>query len=235
MQDHLEHALARFCTVPVSTLCAGRTDARVHALMQVVHFDTPMQREPSSWVRGTNTFLPPDIAVEWATPVPDTFHARASARARRYVYVLRQSPVRPSVDHARVGWTFSDLNHQAMQDAAQHLLGTHDFSAFRAAGCQAKSPIKQMHRADISRHGAYWRFDFEADAFLHHMIRNIMGCLLFVGQGTRPASWLRDILEARNRTLAAPTFSADGLYFAGPVYDPHWGLPNQVPAYDWLP
>ena len=235
MQDRLEAALRRFCTVPVTTLCAGRTDARVHALMQVVHFDTHLQRAASSWVRGPNTFLPSDIAVEWATEVPDDFHARGSALARRYVYILRQSPVRPAVDHGRVGWTFSELDETAMRAAAQHLIGRHDFSAFRAAGCQAKSPVKHMRRVAIRRSGAYWRFDFEADAFLHHMIRNIMGCLLFVGQGTRPGDWLRQVLESRNRTQAAPTFSADGLYFSGPVYDPKWGLPVSVPAYDWLP
>lgn len=142
IQDHLEAALGRFAAQEVHTLCAGRTDAGVHGLMQVVHFDTPLDRAPFSWVRGTNTFLPPDIAVQWAQPVPDSFHSRACATARRYAYVLLQSPVRPSVEAGRVGWVFHALNGDAMQAAAQHLLGEHDFSSFRASGCQAKSPSR---------------------------------------------------------------------------------------------
>jgi tRNA pseudouridine38-40 synthase len=235
VQDHLEAALARFAAQPVSTVCAGRTDAGVHGLMQVVHFDTDLQREPFSWVRGTNSFLPPDIAVEWAQPVPDAFHSRASAIARRYAYVLLESPVRPSVDAGRVGWVFRPLDEAAMRDAAQRLLGQHDFTSFRASACQARSPVKTLRRAQLTRRGAYWRFDFEADAFLHHMIRNIMGCLVAVGQGLHPPAWIDTVLAARDRDAAAPTFSPDGLYFLGPVYEADWGLPDRTPAYDWLP
>jgi tRNA pseudouridine38-40 synthase len=235
VQDHLEAALARFAAQPVSTVCAGRTDAGVHGLMQVVHFDTDLQREPFSWVRGTNSFLPPDIAVEWAQPVPDAFHSRASAIARRYAYVLLESPVRPSVDAGRVGWVFRPLDEAAMRDAAQRLLGQHDFTSFRASACQARSPVKTLRRAQVTRRGAYWRFDFEADAFLHHMIRNIMGCLVAVGQGLHPPAWIDTVLAARDRDAAAPTFSPDGLYFLGPVYEADWGLPDRTPAYDWLP
>jgi len=235
VQDHLEAALARFATQPVSTLCAGRTDAGVHGLMQVVHFDTGLRREPFSWVRGTNTFLPADIAVQWAREVPDTFHARASARARRYAYVLLESPVRPSVEAGRAGWVFRPLNLDAMNAAAAHLAGEHDFTSFRASACQARSPVKTLQPIRIRRNGAYWRFDFEADAFLHHMIRNLMGCLVQVGQGLKPPGWMKEVLEARSRDAAAPTFSPDGLYFLGPVYDPVWGLPDRVPAYDSLP
>jgi tRNA pseudouridine38-40 synthase len=235
VQDHLEAALSRFADSPVSTICAGRTDAGVHGLMQVVHFDAPVQREPFSWVRGTNTFLPPDIGVQWAHPVPDTFHARASAVARRYAYVLLESAVRPSVESGRVGWVFRPLDAAAMQDAASRLLGTHDFTSFRASACQAKSPVKTLRRIDIARRGAYWRLEFEADAFLHHMIRNIMGCLVVVGQGLQPPGWMGEVLAARDRDAAAPTFSPDGLYFLGPLYDAHWGLPRHAPAYDWLP
>jgi tRNA pseudouridine38-40 synthase len=235
VQDRLERALARFTTTPVSTLCAGRTDAGVHGLMQVVHFDTPLNREPFSWVRGTNTFLPPDIAVQWARVVPDAFHARASAIARRYAYVLLESPVRPSVDAGRAGWVFRPLDGDAMRQGAAHLLGEHDFSSFRASACQALSPVKTLTRIDISRRGAYWRFEFEANAFLHHMIRNIMGCLVLVGQGLQSPDWIQAVLAARSRDAAAPTFSPDGLYFLGPVYDTHWGLPERTPAYDWLP
>ena len=235
VQDRLEHALTAFAAQPITTVCAGRTDAGVHGLMQVVHFDTPLEREEFSWVRGTNRFLPPDIAVQWARPVPDAFHSRACAKARRYAYVVLESPVRPSVDAGRVGWVFRRLDGNAMQAAAALLIGQHDFSSFRASACQAKSPIKTMTRVDISRRGAYWRFEFEADAFLHHMIRNIMGCLLQVGQGHQEPQWMGQVLAARDRDAAAPTFSPDGLYFLGPVYGAEWNLPSRTAAYDWLP
>jgi tRNA pseudouridine38-40 synthase len=235
VQDKLQHALGRFATHPVHTICAGRTDAGVHGLMQVVHFDTQLQREDISWVRGTNTFLPPDIAVQWARHVPDSFHSRASAKARRYTYVLLESPVRPSVDAGRVGWVFRPLDGEAMREAAIHLVGEHDFTSFRASSCQARSPVKTLEPVRISRRGAYWRFEFQANAFLHHMIRNLMGCLVYVGQGVHPPEWMREVLQARSRDAAAPTFSPDGLYFLGPLYDDAWGLPSQVPAYDGFP
>jgi tRNA pseudouridine38-40 synthase len=235
VQDRLEAGLGQFTTQRVSTVCAGRTDAGVHGLMQVVHFDTGLEREESSWVRGTNRYLPLDIAVEWARPVPDAFHSRASAIARRYSYLVLESQVRPSIDAGRVGWVFRPLDEDAMREAAQALLGEHDFTSFRASACQALSPVKTVNSLRISRRGAYWRFDFEANAFLHHMIRNIMGCLLVIGQGQQPPAWLGEVLRARNRDAAAPTFSPAGLYFLGPVYEPHWGLPSRTPAYDWLP
>lgn len=234
VQDRLEDALSQFTTQPISTVCAGRTDAGVHGLMQVVHLDTGLVRETASWVRGTNRYLPPDIAVQWAHPVPDSFHARGSAVARRYAYLLLESPVRPSVDAGRVGWVFRPLDARAMREAAAFFLGEHDFTSFRASSCQAKSPVKTLHRLDITQRGAYWRLEFEANAFLHHMIRNIMGCLLVVGQGQRPPSWILEVLAARNRDAAAPTFSPDGLYFMGPTYEPHWGLPERTAAYDWI-
>ena len=236
VQDKLETALARFTRTPVSTLCAGRTDAGVHGLMQVVHFDTTLRREPFSWVRGTNTYLPPDIAVQWAHKVPDAFHCRASAIARRYAYVLLESPVRPSVEAGRVGWTMYPLDGDAMRLAARHLVGEHDFTSFRASACQARSPVKIMNSIEIQRRGTtqagYWRFEFEANAFLHHMIRNIMGCLVAIGQGRQPPDWIQTVLAARDRDAAAPTFSPDGLYFLGPVYEDRWGLPARAAAYD---
>ena len=236
VQDVLESALSRFIDQgPVSTTCAGRTDAGVHGLMQVVHFDTEVERAESSWVRGTNTYLPDSVAIQWARTVPDTFHARFDARRRRYAYVLLSSPVRPSIEAGRVGWVFRPLSLPAMQAGAAHLLGEHDFTSFRASQCQAKSPIKQMVRIDIRQRGPYWCFEFEANAFLHHMIRNIMGCLLQVGQGLRPVSWMGEVLAARSREAAAPTFSPEGLYFLGPRYDARWGLPERTAAYDWLP
>ena len=236
VQDKLEAALGKFTAQKrVSTLCAGRTDAGVHGLMQVIHFDTPLQRPVASWVRGTNAFLPRDMAVQWARVVPETFHCRASALSRRYAYILFESPVRPSVDAGRVGWAFRPLDEAAMRQAAAYLLGEHDFTSFRASACQALSPVKTLQRIDISRRGAYWRFEFEANAFLHHMIRNIMGCLTAVGQGKYPPDWLQTVLQQRDRDAAAPTFSPDGLYFLGPRYAPHWGLPERTSAFDALP
>ena len=236
VQDQLERALARFMAVDVvHTVCAGRTDAGVHGLNQVVHFDTQLDRPSHAWVRGTNSFLPPHMAVQWAQPVLPTFHARASAVGRRYVYMLLESPVRPSVDHGRVGWVFRPLNLLSMQSAASYLIGEHDFTSFRASACQANSPVKDMRRIDITRRGNYWRFDFEASAFLHHMIRNIMGCLVAIGAGNRPPSWMKDVLVAKSRDAAAPTFAPDGLYFLGPIYDATWSIPDGTPVSGWLP
>ncbi len=235
VQDRLEHALSRFAAAPVRTVCAGRTDAGVHALNQVVHFDAPVRREPFSWVRGTNTYLDDGIAVQWCREVPGHFHARNSARGRRYRYLLLESPVRPALEAGRCGWSFRPLDADAMRQAAGHLLGEHDFSAFRAAQCQAATPVKTLRAIEISRRGAYLRFDFDASAFLHHMVRNIMGCLVAVGGGVRSPSWTAEVLASRSREAAAPTFAADGLYFAGPYYDASLCLPEHTPAMDWLP
>ena len=246
VQDKLETALARFAGLApgqrVTTLCAGRTDTGVHGLMQVVHFDTDIERTPFSWVRGTNRYLPEDIAVQWAHPVPDAFHCRASALARRYRYLLSQSPVRPSVDAGRVGWSMRALDGDAMRAAAALLVGQHDFTSFRASACQALSPVKHVRRIDLAQQRdacagpsdgveierCQWQFEFEADAFLHHMIRNILGCLVRVGQGDAPPEWVGEVLAARSRKVAAPTFSAAGLYFLGPLYDAAWGLPAEA-------
>ena len=235
VQDKLEAALGRFADCRIGTLCAGRTDAGVHALQQVVHFDTNVTRSEYSWVRGTNANLPKDIAVQWAVITTPEFHCRASALSRRYAYVLLESPIRPSIEGGRVGWTFQKLDGEAMRAAAHMLLGEHDFTSFRAAECQAISPIKTLMDIQIHQRGAYWRLEFEANAFLHHMIRNIMGCLVTIGQGKRPPQWMAEVLAARDRRAAAPTFSPDGLYFLGPRYDAKWGMPEHVPAYDWLP
>jgi tRNA pseudouridine38-40 synthase len=238
VQDQLEAALAAFAACApgaLRTVCAGRTDAGVHGINQVVHLDAPVLREPQAWVRGGNSFLPPDIALQWCQPVAPDFHARNSARARRYRYVLLQSPVRPALESGLVGWVFRPLQAEPMRAAAQLLLGEHDFSSFRAAGCQSHTPVKTLQRIEISQRGAYWRFDFEANAFLHHMVRNLMGCLLVVGQGRQPPGWVAEVLAARSRDAAAPTFAPDGLYFVGPRYDAQHGLPAAVPALDWLP
>jgi tRNA pseudouridine38-40 synthase len=235
VQDELQAALAAFATVPLMTVCAGRTDSGVHALNQVVHIDTPVHRDPTSWVRGTNRFLPRDIAVQWCQPVGSGFHARNSARGRRYRFVVLQSPVRPALEHGVCGWSFRPLNGDAMRWAASHLLGEHDFTSFRAADCQSPTPIKTLRAIEITQHGAYWRFEFDANAFLHHMVRNLMGSLLMVGTGRQTPGWMAEVLAARSRALAAPTFPADGLYFLGPYYDAVHAIPGHTAAMDWIP
>lgn len=232
VQDALEAALAAIAGQPVPTLCAGRTDAGVHAIQQVVHFDAPVERPVTAWVRGVNSHLPDGVAVRWAQPVDDEFHARFSARGRRYRYLLLNRPQRPGLWQGRVGWCHGELDLSAMQDACGRLLGEHDFSAFRAAECQAKSPIKTMTQASVRQCGAMFIFDFEATAFLHHMVRNLVGTLVYVGKGVQSSDWVDELLLMKDRKLAAPTFSPDGLYFRGPLYEPQWGLPT--PADDFL-
>lgn len=234
VQDALERALSSFAARPIKTVCAGRTDTGVHALNQVVHLDTEIERDLSSWVRGTNRYLPSDMAVQWARQVDAGFHARFSARGRRYRFVVLQSPVRPALETGLVGWTFKPLDGLAMREAACHLLGEHDFSSFRSSECQSPTPVKTLRSIDIEQKGAYWHFSFDANAYLHHMVRNLMGCLLAVGCGKRESAWMSDVLAARNRDVAAPTFPPDGLYFSGPYYDPVWSLPEQVSAHDWF-
>jgi tRNA pseudouridine38-40 synthase len=239
VQDRLEAALSRFADATVRTICAGRTDAGVHALNQVVHIDAPVERAPFSWVRGTNRYLPDDIAVQWCRPVAPGFHARSSARGRRYRFLVLESPVRPAIEAGACGWVFRPLDGDAMRAAAAHLIGEHDFSSFRAAECQAKTPVKTLRSIGIALRGApmagYWRFDFDADAFLHHMVRNIVGSLVAVGAGRQRSDWMAEVLAARGRDAAAPTFPAAGLYFVGPYYDPAHAIPEHVPAIDWLP
>jgi len=225
VQDALQAAMSAIAGEPVDVVCAGRTDAGVHATAQVVHFDAPVERPLSAWVRGVNTFLPPAIAVHWVHPVADGFHARFSAFGRRYRYLLVNRPQRTGVWHGRAGWYHQPLDVEVMQRAATKLLGEHDFSAFRAADCQAKSPIKTVRQAGVQRSGELIVFDFEAGAFLHHMVRNLVGSLVYIGQGKHPAEWMAELLEAKDRRLAAPTFSAAGLYLAGVSYEDHWGLP----------
>ena len=225
VQDALEQALGRIAGESVKLMCAGRTDAGVHATAQVVHFDTLVERPLSAWVRGVNTFLPPQVAVRWVHPVPDQFHARFSAYGRRYRYVLINRPQRTGVWHGRAGWYHHPLDAGSMQQAADLLLGEHDFSTFRAADCQAKSPVKMIRQALVRRTGDLLIFDFEASAFLHHMVRNLVGSLVYVGQGKHSPEWMAQLLAAKDRALAAPTFSAAGLYLAGVLYEPHWGLP----------
>ncbi|MCD0506032.1 tRNA pseudouridine(38-40) synthase TruA [Bordetella petrii] len=226
VQDTLEAALGKFAGIPdsVPTVCAGRTDTGVHAAMQVVHLDTHLDRRPESWVRGVNAFLPPSIAVQWAQPVPEDFHARFSARSRTYLYVLWRDRVRPPLWAGRAGWCFQPLDVGAMRQAAAALLGEHDFSSFRSSQCQARHPVRTLHRLDIDERGSFLVFTLRANAFLHHMVRNLMGALLQVGQGRQKADWMRVLLAARDRRLGAATFSPDGLYLSSIEYPPEFRL-----------
>ena len=225
IQGALEHAVSEIAGEPVAVIAAGRTDAGVHALEQVAHFDTNALRPLQAWIRGVNRHLPPAVAVRWAVPVETTFHARFSAISRRYRYVLFNHPVRPALHSGSVGWYHRMLDVDTMSAAAQYLMGEHDFSSFRSSECQARSPVKTLHEVAIRRHGDYVLFDFCAGGFLHHMVRNIVGSLLWVGYGKASAEAFAELLAARDRTLAAPTFAPDGLYFVGAEYDEHWRLP----------
>lgn len=226
VQDALQGAIAIIAGHPVELVCAGRTDTGVHASSQVAHFDTPSHRPLTAWVRGVNSHLPAGIVVNWAREVNDDFHARFSALSRRYRYFLLNRPVRPAILHGRVGWFHSLLNVEKMAAAAEYLPGEHDFSAFRAAACQARSPIRTMALAQVQRHQDWIVFDFEANAFLHHMIRNLVGALVHIGKGERPAEWMAELMACRDRRSAPPTFSPDGLYLCGVTYPDRWSLPG---------
>jgi len=225
VQDALECALAKIACEPVRVACAGRTDAGVHALAQVAHFNPPTDRPENAWVRGVNAHLPACIAVRWSRGVPDDFHARFSAISRSYRYILYNHAVRPALCHGRVGWFHLPLDTEAMRAGAALLVGEKDFSAFRAAGCQAKSPVKTLHRADVCRQGDLIVFDFCASAFLHHMVRNLVGALVYVGKGAHPPGWISELVDGRERRLSAPTFSPSGLYLSGVEYEARWQLP----------
>jgi len=226
VQDALERALAEIAGGKIATICAGRTDTGVHALAQVVHFDSNVERPDSAWVRGVNTMLPAPAAVLWARPVTDEFHARFAARERCYRYVLLNHPLRPALNQGRVGWFHMPLDLASMQDAARLLLGERDFSAFRSAECQANSPVRELRRLEIRKSGDYVIFELAANGFLHHMVRNIVGSLVYVGKGRHSPEWLGEVMASGERRLAAPTLEAAGLYLAHVVYDAKWGLPE---------
>lgn len=227
LQRTVEAALSAVAGEPVDVRCAGRTDAGVHALEQVIEFRVDAARPPTAWVRGANAHLPDTVAVRWAVPMPleADFDVRFSARSRTYWYVLVDAPVAPPLWQGRCGWTHRPLDVGAMQAAARMLLGTHDFSSFRAAECQAATPVRTLSRWEVERHGAFVLMRLTANAFLHHMVRNLVGSLLYVGDGRRPVPWLAEVLAARSRAAAAPTFAAGGLYLASVGYDPCWSLP----------
>jgi len=226
VQNALEPALAEIAGSPISTICAGRTDTGVHARGQVVHFDTDAQRPVSAWVRGVNAHLPDAVAVLWAHEVGGEFHARYSARSRTYVYRLLNRAVRPALDASYIGWFHLPLDIEAMRAAAKHFVGEHDFSAFRSSECQAKSPVRTIHELSVSKEAETVSFVIRANAFLHHMVRNIVGTLVYVGKGKHPATWVKDLLASKERSKAAPTFGPEGLYLEKVEYEAKWQLPK---------
>jgi tRNA pseudouridine38-40 synthase len=226
VQDVLQLALGRISGERITVIAAGRTDTGVHALEQVIHFDTCAIRPLTAWVRGVNALLPASVSVLWAREVNDEFHARYSALARSYSYYLYCRPVRSAVQYGKVGWYHQVLDADMMREAAIYLLGEHDFSAFRASECQAKSPVKTLTTLSIQQNGDMIAFDLTANAFLHHMVRNIVGCLVYVGKGKYPPQWIKEVLSSRERSKAAPTFAPDGLYLRRVTYDEKWELPQ---------
>lgn len=230
VQQTLEAALSEIAAVSLRVHCAGRTDSGVHGHAQVIHFDAPTARSCKAWVIGSNTCLPPDIRVHWAQPVPPDFHARFSARARRYRYVIANTTIRPALLGRQLSWQRQPLDVERMHAAARFLSGEQDFSAFRAASCQSSTPYRCVDHCEVSRHGDLVVIDIQANAFLHHMVRNIAGSLMAVGIGTREPLWIEELLSGRDRTRAADTAPAAGLYLVDVLYPERFGLPPTPPG-----
>ena len=235
VQETLEAALGSIAGREVRVHCAGRTDTGVHGFGQIVHFDDPVGRSPKAWVLGANTALPPTVRVHWAQAVSADFHARFSATARRYRYLIANTAVRPALLAGQVSWCRQLLDAGAMHEAAQVLLGEQDFSAFRAASCQSPTAMRNVHEISVLRQEDFVCLDITANAFLHHMVRNIAGSLIAVGSGRRSADWLAQLLRAGDRTLAADTAPADGLYLVAVSYPESFGLPAPPPGPQLLP
>lgn len=228
LQAALETALSKVADAPVATTCAGRTDAGVHARCNVVHFDSEAGRSPRNWILGTTSLLPPAMSVRWCREVDAGFSARFSARARRYRYSILNRAVRPALGRQYLAWTRKPLDAAAMHRAAQALLGERDFSSFRTVHCQAPHARRDLQQISVVRSGDVVVVEVQANAFLHHMVRNIVGSLLEVGDGSRPEGWIAEVLEARDRRRAGPTAPPGGLVFLGPLYPPDCGLPGEV-------
>lgn len=229
VQQVLEEALSKVADHPVDLVCAGRTDAGVHATAQVAHFDTSAERSTRAWILGATCNLPSAVCVNWAQAVPGDFHARFSATGRRYRYIILNRPVRPALLHERVCWEHWPLDVERMATAARCLIGEHDFTSFRAQGCQARHPRREVYSVEIQRHGDFIYLDIAANAFLHHMVRNIAGTLLAVGRGDQPVEWVEQVLTARDRTRGGITAPAGGLYFVQVRYPAQFALP-QIPT-----
>jgi tRNA pseudouridine38-40 synthase len=232
IQQQLEEALTYVADHPVELVCAGRTDTQVHACLQVAHFESRVNRSNRSWMLGANCRLPPDIRILWARETVSTFHARFSATARAYRYIILNDQRPSGLFHNRVCWQHRPLDHVSMHRASQVLIGEHDFSAFRASGCQSRSPVRRVEQVDVSRRGNLITIDIKANAFLHHMVRNISGSLMSIGRGEFPAEWLASVLSAKDRCQAGITAPAEGLYFIRPYYPDTFGIPtdSRVPV-----
>ena len=228
VQGCVERALSKVADHDVRVICAGRTDTGVHGLGQVIHFDTEAERSMRSWVLGGNANLPRDISLLWAATVDEEFHARFSARSRRYRYVILNRWVRPGLQRGRVSWVHAPLDVESMRAATQYLIGEHDFSSYRALACQAKSPVRQVYSLKVDRAGEYVYLDVHANAFLHHMVRNIAGVLITIGKGERSPEWAREVLELRDRTQGGITAPPDGLYFIQVEYPERFMLPEPM-------
>ena len=226
VQGELQAALSKVANHPVKVTCAGRTDTGVHALGQVVHFESEAQRGERNWLLGCNVNLPDDVAVTWVKPVADDFDARFSARSRRYRYFILNRPARSAVLAGRVTWSHYPLDAQRMHSAAQDLLGEHDFSSYRAVACQAHSPVRTLHRLAVKRIDDFVVLELHANAFLHHMVRNIAGVLMAIGQGEQPISWAKTVLEHRDRTKGGVTAPPQGLYFEQVEYPANFQIPT---------
>ena len=244
VQDELEKAISAFVgdsckDAPIKTITAGRTDAGVHALGQVIHFDTDVEREDFSWVRGVNSFLPPSIVVNWAKAVPEEFSARFSAFERTYVYALHAGPCRAPMVNSRAGYLMLPPNKwldiEGMKQSAECLIGEQDFSSFRSSECQSKTPVKTMYSIEIISNEPWLYFRFRGNAFLHHMVRNLVGCFLQIGQGRQKPEWMVEVLAAKDRRVAAPTFMPDGLYLSKIAYPDEFGIPAPWLESSWLP
>ncbi len=225
VQECVERALSYVADAPIRAIAAGRTDAGVHACAQVIHFETERARAERAWVMGANSNLPAAVALLWAKPVDERFHARFAALERRYRYVILNRRVRPTILARRVTWDYRPLDVARMRAAAADLVGTHDFSAFRALACQAKTPVRELRRLEVTRHGEFIRIDAHANAFLHHMVRNLAGVLMSIGAGEREPEWAKAVLAGRDRTIGGVTAPADGLYLTGVVYPAQYGIP----------
>ncbi len=225
VQGNLEQALSRVADHRVRVHCAGRTDAGVHAIEQVVHFETQARRSERSWVLGATVNLPRDVSVNWARAVPDSFHARYSATGRHYRYLILTRPTRPAIQRSLAVWSHRPLDGSRMHEAGQALVGEHDFSSYRAQQCQARTPVRTITGLEVSRCGDQIRIDVRADAFLHHMVRNIAGVLMTIGRGDKPVDWAREVLEHRDRSLGGVTAPPQGLYLVRVNYPDTYDLP----------
>lgn len=228
VQQMLEQALSQVADHEISVVCAGRTDTGVHATNQIIHFDCESERTIRAWIYGTNSFLPKDICVKWGKEMTDDFHARYSALSRRYRYIIYNSPIRPALLRSNVTWQYRPLDHRLMHEASQNLLGEQDFTSFRSVECQSKTPMRNVHSLQVSRHDDCIIIEISANAFLHHMVRNIAGVLIAVGSGRRAVDWVSEVLAAKDRKLGAETAPPYGLYLVGVVYPEKFGVSQTI-------